>query len=56
MKSKDSAYSYLRILPAFVVDSVFKGTLLVGTILVSHFEDLSLIEYFMMKAQDFLVC
>lgn len=45
----------LRILPALVVDLVFKGALLVAGVLVANIQDLGIVKDLMVEAEDLLV-
>lgn len=47
--------SDLRILPALVVDLVFKGALLVAGVLVANIQDLGIVKDLMVEAEDLLV-
>ena len=52
---KDNRKEYIRILPAFVVDQVLMGALLVRGLLQAHIEDLGIVEQLLVEAQDLLV-
>lgn len=45
----------LRVFPAFVVDLILKGTLLVIWVLVADIQDLGVVKDIMVEAQDLLV-
>lgn len=45
----------LRVLPALVVDLVFKGALLVVGVLVANVQDFSIVKNLMMEAEDLLI-
>lgn len=47
--------SDLRILPALVVDLIFKGALLVVGVLVANIQDLGIVKDLMVEAEDLLV-
>lgn len=52
---KSEIAEYVRVLPSLVVDLVLEASLLVVTFVWLHFNDLGLIEQFMMEAENFLV-
>ena len=54
-EGKKSNKPDLRILPALVVDLVFKGALLVSGVLVANIQDLGIVKYLMVEAKDLFV-